>query len=58
MPKGKSNSNSRNNTTKSRKSSTSSKLNSSTPGRPKPMAPTAGVTVNRRRYDKGGKWCW
>ena len=58
MPKGKSNSNSRSNTTKSRKSSVSSKLNSPTPGRPKPMAPSAGVTVNRRRYDKGGKWCW
>lgn len=58
MPKGKSNSNSRNSTTKSRKSSASSKLNSPTPGRPKPMAPSAGVTVNRRRYDKGGRWCW
>ena len=58
MPKGKSNSNSRSNTTKSRKSSASSKLNRPTPGRPKPMAPSAGVTVNRRRYDKGGRWCW
>lgn len=43
---------------RSNKPSTSSKLNSPTPGRPKPMAPMAGVTVNRRRYDKGGSWCW
>lgn len=54
MPRGKSSSNSKSTTKSSRKS----KLNSPTPGRPKPMAPTAGVTVNRRRYDKGGKWCW
>ena len=58
MPKGKSTTNSRNRSGRSSKSSTSSKLNTPTPGRPKPMAPTAGVTVNRRRYEKGGGWCW
>ena len=57
MPKGKSTTNSRNSSGRSSKSS-SSKLNSPTPGRPKPMAPMAGVTVNRRRYEKGGGWCW
>lgn len=58
MPKGKSKSNSKVHNGRSTKSSASSKLNSPTPGRPKPMAPKAGVTVERRRYDKGGKWCW
>lgn len=53
MPRGKSNSNNKSTT----KSSRRSKLNSPTPGRPKPMAPMAGVTVNRRRYEKGGGWC-
>jgi len=54
MPKGKTKSNTRSNS----KSTSKSKLNSSTPGRPRPMAPKAGVTVNRRRYEKGGGWCW
>lgn len=58
MPRGKSKSSSKARNGRSSKSSVSSKLNSSTPGRPKPMAPKAGVTVERRRYDKGGKWCW
>lgn len=58
MPRGKSKSSSKARNDRSSKSSASSKLNSSTPGRPKPMAPKAGVTVERRRYDKGGKWCW
>lgn len=58
MPRGKNNSNSKGRSNRSNKSSATSKLNSPTPGRPKPMAPTAGVTVNRRRYDKGGRWCW
>lgn len=58
MPRGKSKSSSKASNGRSSKSSASSKLNSPTPGRPKPMAPSAGVTVNRRRYDKGGKWCW
>lgn len=57
MPKGKSTTNSRNSSGRSSKSTTS-KLNSPTPGRPKPMAPKAGVTVTRRRYEKGGGWCW
>lgn len=54
MPKGKS----RSNSNRSSKPASKSKLNSPTPGRPKPMAPKAGVTVERRRYDKGGGWCW
>lgn len=57
MPKGKSTTNNRNRSSRNSKSSTS-KLNTPTPGRPKPMAPMAGVTVNRRRYEKGGGWCW
>lgn len=31
---------------------------SNTSGRPRPMAPKAGVTKQRSRYEKGGKWCW
>lgn len=58
MPKSNSKSNSRSRSKGTRGTSTKSKLNSSTPGRPRPMAPKAGVTVERRRYDKGGKWCW
>lgn len=58
MGKSTSKSNSKNSSKSRSKSTTSSKLNSPTPGRPKPMAPKAGVTVNRRRYEKGGNWCW
>lgn len=42
----------------STKSTTAQKLNSSTPGRPKPMTTKAGYTQNRRRYGQGGNWCW
>ena len=58
MPRGKSKSSSKARNGRSSKASASSKLNSPTPGRPKAMAPSAGVTVNRRRYEKGGGWCW
>ena len=58
MPRTSNKSNSKGNSRHNNKSTTKSKLNSSTPGRPKPMAPTAGVTVNRRRYGQGGGWCW
>lgn len=54
MPKSINKSNSKGHT----KTNNKSKLNSSTAGRPRPMAPKAGVTVTRRRYDKGGEWCW
>lgn len=42
----------------SNKSSATRKLNSSTPGRPKPMTPKAGVTKQRRRFYYGGELCW
>lgn len=42
----------------SNKSSATRKLNSSTPGRPKPMTPKAGVTKQRRKFDYGGELCW
>lgn len=40
------------------KVSATKRINSSTPGRPKPMTTKAGYTHNRRRYEKGGEWCW
>ena len=39
---------------------TSAKRNSpsNNTGRPRPMAPKAGLTKNRTRYEEGGNWCW
>lgn len=34
-----------------------SRINTSTPGRPKPMGVKAGVTKTRRRLENGGKKC-
>ena len=38
-------------------SSAVNKINTPTPGRPKPMGVKAGVTKTRRRLENGGKKC-
>lgn len=48
----------RSNSKSNKKSTTSKHANGGSTGRPRPMAPKAGLTKNRTRYDKGGEWCW
>lgn len=43
---------------KSTTKTTSKSNNTHSRGKARIMTPKAGVSVNRRKFENGGEWCW
>ena len=57
MTKSSNRSNSKTNS-KSTTKTTSKSNNTRSRGKARIMTPKAGVSVNRRKFENGGEWCW
>lgn len=58
MTKSSNRSNSKANSKSTTKTTSKTNNNTRSRGKTRIMTPKAGVSINRRKFENGGEWCW